>query len=299
MTYQDELRGELTAVGITGGARRRIVAEIADHLACNAEADLGAPRALARQFADEVGTVRARRAAAVSFVALAFAGLLFAAAFFASPHHAFGAAPRGAPLLGRLATGLALLAPQVAFVAGVLAALRALRRRRAKVLPAAEAAVIVRRAALGLGAGIAAMVGLGLIALEYRAYLPGWWVTLGEASALAGLLALAAAAPSLLAALRVRPIAAGSPGDLFDDLGAWAPGPLRGHPWWFAILAAGLVAVAITLAGVAGSDAFDGALRGIADGLACLFGFATLGRFLGLWAPGRGRPVLEAGPPSP
>ncbi|HEY2316874.1 MAG TPA: hypothetical protein VGH67_01130 [Solirubrobacteraceae bacterium] len=63
--FQSQLNGELTAVGITGRLRRRILDEFADHLACDPQASLGDPRALARQFADEVGTTRAMRAALV------------------------------------------------------------------------------------------------------------------------------------------------------------------------------------------------------------------------------------------
>jgi hypothetical protein len=248
---------------------------------------------VARRFADELGTSRALRAAAASFAALAFAGILFAVAFVSSPSAAFGAAPPGAPLLGRLANIGAILAPQLAFVCGGLAALRALRRRRVTVVPAAEAAVIVRRAVLGVLAGAATMVCLGLMAVEFRPHLPGWWATLGEAAAAAGLLAMAATLPSLLAALRVRPIADGTGGDLFDDLGRWAPTPLRGRPWRFAVVTAGIVAVAIALAGVAGSDPIDGAVRGLGDALVCLLGFATLGRFLGLWSPGGSPAALE------
>jgi hypothetical protein len=50
-------------------------------------------------------------------------------------------------------------------------------------------------------------------------------------------------------------------------------------------LAAGVaaaVAFVIAAGGVAQADPFDGALRRLADGGACLVGFAVLGRFLGL-----------------
>jgi hypothetical protein len=74
---------------------------------------------------------------------------------------------------------------------------------------------------------------------------------------------------------------------MFDDLGDFAglvPAPLRGHPWRLAAVVSLGVAAVITLAGVPAQDAFDGAARGIADALLCLAGFATLGRYLGLWA---------------
>ena len=45
--------------------------------------------------------------------------------------------------------------------------------------------------------------------------------------------------------------------------------------------------MAITLVAVPAQDAYDGALRGILDALLCMAGFATLGRYLGLWSPGR------------
>ena len=122
---------------------------------------------MARQFADEVGSTRARRAAVIAFAALALAGILFAAAFMTSDA-AFGAAPQGAPVVGRIATALAIVFSQVAFVAGMLAVLRWVQRRGSGVLPAAEATVIVRRAGVGVLSGIVTMVSLGTIAIAYQ-----------------------------------------------------------------------------------------------------------------------------------
>ena len=65
------------------------------------------------------------------------------------------------------------------------------------------------------------------------------------------------------------------------------PAPLRGRPWRLAIMVAAGVALAIALAGAAGDDLYDGIARGVADGLVCLAGFGTLGRYLGLWSPRR------------
>ncbi|MGI9185432.1 MAG: hypothetical protein ACR2GZ_10825 [Solirubrobacteraceae bacterium] len=285
MNCRDDLWRELTAVGITGTRRARIVAEIEDHLACDPSADLGAPAALAAQFADELGTGRALRAARWTFGALALAGLLFGAAFVGSPSAAFGAAPAGAPLLGGVARVVAILAPQVAFVAGLLAALRALRRRRAAVIPSAEASVIVRRAWVGLAFGLATMVSLGVLALEFHRQVSSAWYTYALIAASVGVAALLGTLPSLVAAGRLRPVSDGDPGDIFVDLGAWAPGRLRGHPWWLAVLSAAGVALAITVAGGGADDLYDGAARGLADALVCLLGFATLGRYLGLWRP--------------
>ncbi|MFZ1997573.1 MAG: hypothetical protein WAU75_25870, partial [Solirubrobacteraceae bacterium] len=110
--FQTRLGQELTAVGISGRLRGRILDEFADHLTCDPQAALGEPGALARQFADELGSTRARRAAVIAFAALALAGTLFGLAFVTSDG-AFGAAPKGGPVIGRLATALALLFSQV------------------------------------------------------------------------------------------------------------------------------------------------------------------------------------------
>jgi hypothetical protein len=294
MSYSDELLQELTRAGITGRLRTRIVAEFQDHLQCDPEADLGAPRALAHQFADEIGTSRVRWAARWSFAALALAGILFAIVFLAAPGHAFGAIAARLPWPGRLTNFVVLFAPQVAFVAGVLALARALRRRRAKVIASAEARIMLRRVIVGLLGGVATMVALGILALELRPYLPGWWVTLADACAGFGLAGLLVATPAAVSAARLRPTAPGPAGDMFDDFGALVPAPLRGRPWRLALLVAGLIVVVLGGFGFLASDGPDGVVRGIADALACLFGFATLGRYLGLWSPDR-----APGPGSP
>jgi hypothetical protein len=285
MSYRDELHRELTAVGITGRQRSRITDEIADHLECDPKAELGAPQLVARQFADELGSARARRAGFASFGALALAGVLFGVTFVTAPGHAFASVPAAVSWPGRVGNWVAVIAPQVAFAAGLLALLRALRRRGQRVIPAAETRLILRRATVGVFAGLASMIGLALLAAELRPYLPGWWVTLAWVCAAVGALALVASTPALIAAQRLPSLADGSAGDLFDDVGAWLPRSLDGRPWRFALVVAGAIFVLMTVAGVLASDGPDGAVRGIADGLLCLLGFATLGRYLGLWSP--------------
>ncbi|HYZ80817.1 MAG TPA: hypothetical protein VE571_06090 [Solirubrobacteraceae bacterium] len=283
--FENQLDYELTAVGITGSVKRRILDEFDDHLACDPEAQLGEPRALARQFADEVGTTRARQAAMVGFGALALAGILFGIAFVTAGA-AYGPAPTGGPLSGRVATAVGIVFSQVSFVAGMLGVMRWVVRRHAEVLAAAEARVMVRRAAVGVLAGIVTMASLGTIAIAYRPYLPSAWTTYAIVAAAIGIAALLAALPSVWAATQVAPVADGGAGDIFDDLGAFAglvPAPLRGHPWRVAIAVAVAVAAVITLVAVPAQDAFDGAARGGLDALLCLLGFATLGRWLGLW----------------
>jgi hypothetical protein len=286
VSYPEELHRELAAVGIRGRLATRITAEVRDHLTCDPAAELGSPAAIAVQFADELGTARARRAAFVTFAALVLAGGLFLTAGLTAvsgfPHRH----PHSA-VLGALGVVMAALGAQIAFVTGTLAMMRGLRRRAASTVPRAEAIIVVRRATVALLAGAMAMAGLALLAGDYSRGVAHSSTLL--ALVLVGLatVGLAAAAPAVLSAARVRPTAAGSPGDIFDDLGRVVPAPLHGHPWLFALLVAGLVAVLVTLAGVSQQDPFDGASRGALDGLACLGCFALLGRYLGLRPAGR------------
>lgn len=283
MSYPDSLSRELAAAGIRGRLRRRIVAEISDHLSCEPQAELGSAQDLARQFADELGTARARHAAFAGFGALAVAGALVVG-LFAAAAPAGIALPKVHPrsqVLFDLGMAIAVLGGQVALAAGVLAVLRGLRRRRASVIVREEAVVIRRRTAVALIAGLACLAGVTLIGLE-ASHAVGWWRTLAVASSAAGACAIAVGVAPLLAAHEALPDARGSVGDIFDDLGWAAPPPLRGHPWRLALVVAVGIAVVLTAAGVVQSDPYDGALRGLADGLACLAGFGMLGRYLGL-----------------
>jgi len=132
----EELARELAAVGIRGRLRRRILAEVGDHLAADPGAPLGDPKVLAAQFAEVAGGGAATRAARGSFAALVLAGAVFAVAFrqlSASTHDVSD---------GGLAAAVgALVLPQVSFVGGILAPLARTPRHA------------VRRAALGLVAG--------------------------------------------------------------------------------------------------------------------------------------------------
>jgi hypothetical protein len=282
MSYLDGLRRELTAAGIRGRRRERILAEFADHLECDPGAQLGEPAELAGQFANELGTSLARKAAFITFAGLAVAAVLFGVGFLAAQRPLFASRTSGNPALLSVGAWMAVLGGQLAFVAGALAALRAWRRRSEGVLSRQEAVIIVRRAQVGLGAGVITMVGFGLSAVAMVHHTASWWTTLAVSLAGAGILALVATAPALLAAAQLRPVAAGSAGDLYEDFGPWVPRPLRGSPWRFAVSVAALVAVVIAVAGVVQTDPFDGALRGLLDGAACLAGFGLLGRYLGL-----------------
>jgi hypothetical protein len=282
MSYLKTLDHELRAAGIRGRRHARILTEFTDHLECDPQAQLGDPRTLAEQFADELGSTLARRAAFVAFAGLAVAAVVFGVGVLRGEGRFFASAASAQPVLGVAGVWLTVLGAQVAFVAGVLAALRALRRRRTGVVPRAEAVVIVRRAAVGVGAGLVTMLGFGLSALALRHRVAGSWETLALSLAGVGILALLATAPAVIAAARLRPVAEGSAGDVYEDFGSLVPRPLQGSPWTLALTLAAAIVLAIAAAGVIQADPYDGALRGLADGLACLVGFALLGRYLGL-----------------
>ena len=161
--YLRRFAEELGRRGVVGRARSRVLAETEDHLRElasehgeeTAVARFGETRLLAREIAAQLATTRTIRStyatfAALTVTAVAYIGLL---AFvrpdgetpdlFAGDHEA----------LGVLASLGLLLLPQVAFVAGGLALLRALRRRGQGALSCHELDVMGRRSAVAIVAG--------------------------------------------------------------------------------------------------------------------------------------------------
>lgn len=278
MSWIEDLARELAAARVPRNRRLRIVAELEDHLACDptAEARLGRPGELARRFADELGTTLSRRAAFAVFLALVPLGLLSGALFAAlGPAGYTSSKPN---FIG----GAVILGTQLAFVGGTLALLRAWRIRRELVVPAAQSTVLLRRGALGIAGGMLTVAGVAYGAGSATG-VASWFAPLAYATAVVGTATLAAAAVVLGHAYRLRPVASGpARGDLETDLGPVVPAVLRGNAWRLAIAIAGLVALCIAVAGAAQGDPFDGLARALLDGLACLAGFAVLGRFLGL-----------------
>jgi hypothetical protein len=277
--YLVELSRELGAVGIRGRVRRRILAESEDHLRTDAEGvdRFGSPAEVANAFAAELGARASRRAAVGAFVALGVAGAVYGVSFV-SASFAGQPAPDTWPLLAQFAFAVGIVAPQVSFVAGSLALVRVLRRRET-VLPSAELSVINRRTGVALLFGLVTMSALALFAFELRNESAGWWVTLTLVGAASAVPLLVLAGLPAAGAARLRPRIAGERGDVFDDLG------LRGYrdePWRFARRVAFGLGFVVFLAAAVQGDPFDGALNGTAEALACLGGFAVLGRFLGL-----------------
>jgi hypothetical protein len=284
MSWLGELERELDARGVRGAARRRILLELADHLACepDAEARLGEPAGLAATFADQLGTDRTRRGAREAFAALVLAAVAFLASQLtvgaAGGPHAFDAGLSVALWVPALLA--VVLGSQIALVAGTLALLRAWRRRGPEVLPSAELALVRRRAAIGVGAGMVTVVGLLAYVVDFVTVLPAWWLALvGGLAWLAGI-ALAVAGARLVRAGETVVTADGPAGDLFDDLP-----PLRGlraHPWRLCALAALLVGAGVlALAGAAEGSLAEGVQRGAFEALAVVVAFTALGRAVG------------------
>ena len=279
MTYLDELSHELAAHGIRGRTRRRILLEADDHLRSDPDAQrrFGSAREVANTFAAELGAQASRRAAVSAFAALGVAGAVYAVSFvslgFASPP-----TEMLDPALGAIAFAVMIVAPQVSFVAGALALLRTLRRRRERVIPTSELVVIRRRTGLALLFGLLTMAALSLYAYEFRADLAGWWLTLTYTSTVGASVLLALAAAPALTATHFRPQVGGKAGDVFADLG-----PSFGDdPWRFARFVAIAAGLLVWLAAAAQGDPFDGLIQGAFEGLACFGGFAVLGKYLGL-----------------
>jgi hypothetical protein len=286
MTYLDTLEAELTKAGVPARRRRRIVIEFADHLHENPEAQLGSPHELATQFADELGTRLARATAFRAFAALAFAGISLAVMFVAVGRMRAltlnGGQHTATPAWAAPILLLAAMASQVALAAGGLALLRAWRLRHERVISAADATALARRSAVGLIGGLVALAALPVCAVAFPRAAGNTWTVFAWGLAGVGVTAFAAMAPSVISSFQLRPDRGGGGGDLISDLGDWVPRSLT--PTRCALLLALVIVVLAGVGGVFTDDPYDGIARGLADAMACLAGFAVLGRYLGLRA---------------
>jgi hypothetical protein len=281
VTYLDDLSQALGAHGIRSRRRRRILLEVDDHLRSDpgAHARFGAAGEVAHAFAAELGAQASRRAATGAFAALGLAGAVYAVAFVSL---SFAASSQETPMssaVAALAFAALIVAPQVSFVAGSLAQVRAFRRRRARVLPTQELVVIRRRASVALVAGLATVGALALYGYESRAALAAWWLDFTYASTAGTSILLVLALLPIAAASRLQVHVEGDAGDVFEDV---ALARLCRDPWRFAKLVAAATAALVWFAAAVQGDPIDGALQGTFEGLACLAGFAALGRYLGL-----------------
>ncbi len=284
--YLNELDAQLARAGIRGTRRKRIGTEFADHLSCDPNAELGDPAALATQFADELGTSYARTAAFHAFVALSLVGILVvvrAVALLPIASGGFGTADTVSLLISAVAG-------QVALVAGGLGLLRAFQLRGRGTIPREEASVLARRAGAGLAAGVVTILAFPL-SQAYRAHPVAvtigsrptslWW----PLASAAGVVMLAAAAPAVVRAARLRPQTSGPAGDVLADLGPLQPLAARitGRSVnRLAFFIAAVLATVTALAGAVAHDPYDGILRGLLESGVFLGGYAVLGRYLAI-----------------
>jgi hypothetical protein len=286
MSWLDELSLELYTRGVPRRERTRIAIELGDHIACEpgCEDRLGDPRELAISFAGELATSEARASTFATFAALAVTAVVLIvsqvtlARVAGYPGYSNGISR----LLFYPAILGMLVAPQVALVAGTLAAWRALRRRRVASLPAEEISLIHSRARVALAAGFATMTGLELYVLDFSARLPAWWLGfVGGLAAVAGV-GLFAAARTVVRARAIVSGAEGRAGDIYDDLPVRRWRGLRTRPWLLGFVVS--VAVGLLLGAFeahAEHSLFEGIQRGMFEGLAAAVGFVVLGRAIG------------------
>jgi hypothetical protein len=286
MSWLDELSLELHARGVPRRERARIAIELGDHIACEpgCEERLGDPRALAMTFADELATSEARGSAFVTFAALAVAAVVLVVSQITLARSAgYPGYSNGISTLLFFPAILGMVvAPQVALVAGTLAAWRALRRRRVACLPADEIRLIHGRARVALAAGLATMAGLELYVVDFSERLPGWWLGLvGGLAAVAGL-GLFAATRTLGRARGIVSDAPGQAGDIYDDLPLPGWRRLRGRPWLLGALASAAVGLALgAFEAHAERSVFEGVQRGAFEAIVAAVGFVVLGRAIG------------------
>lgn len=310
MTYLNALESELKQAGIPPRRRARILTEFSDHLHENPEAELGVPRELARQFADELGTRLARVTAYRAFGVLAVAATVLGVMFIEGGRTwggwvGYGSHPTSAYMPSWWVPLMVVwfISAQVAFAAGSLALLRAWRLRRQTVISAADAAILNRRVAVGLAAGAVTMLVLPatdlMLARPLTPYrLPNgqtishwrslfsvtpssWWSYVAIIGGPVLIVAMLSMIPSVLIAARLKPNREGVAGDLTLDLGVQET-PIT-PPLIALFLSAALMLVMLVI-GIHSGVPLAGLARGLIDAGLCLTGFTVLGAYLGLRA---------------
>ena len=293
------LAEELEAVRVPRTMRERVLAEARDHLEQLAREEarpeavgrrFGDPAVLARLVAAELATVRTRTATYATFTALALSGLVFVASLALVP--AAGGWPDvfgGHVALAGPALALALLVlPQVAFVSGCLALVRALRVRHVAAT-SAELSLLRRRGAVALASCTAALAALVVFAVNAEGTLAPWWISATAVACALTALPLGVAVGRLVSSSSPVAFAGGEPGDVFDDLAPlFALRPVRRlalpeHPWRLPLVTAAAVWITGLAAGWYAEGGLEaGVLRGTIEAVALVICFSLLGRFLGL-----------------
>lgn len=289
--FLDRLDQELANRRVRRSLRRRIALEYADHLACDPESEkqLGDPGELAGAFSAELAADDARRVARNSFIALALAALaLVAGQLTIAPAGGYPGYNSGLSTALAIPTILTILiAPQIALVAGSLAALRALRTRASRRLPDAEVALIRRRSTIAIGAGLATCAALLLYAADHSQQMAGWWIALQAGLAATAALALIVVAVQARQSRHTVGAVPGPSGGIVDDVPPLAL--VAAHP--HAACAATAISAGVVgtlLGGVAERSLVEGLERGTFEAIvvgACLA--VTLRLAAGAGARGR------------
>jgi hypothetical protein len=278
VSFIDRLDHELATRRVPPGARRRIRLEYADHIASDpcSEDRLGDPGELAQTFAAELAADDVRRATGETFAALSLAAVALVVGQGLIGHGGgYPGFDTGISVAISIPALLMLLiAPQVALVSGALAALRALRRRRARRLPDAEVALIYRRGAVAGAAGLVTCAGLLLYVANFAGRMSAWWLaTQAALAAIAGACLIVVAARSRRASRTIAGVA-GAAGGIVDDIPPLRP--VAAHPAGCLALAtvAGLLGGTV-LGGVAERSLIEGLERGTFEALVLAGGLAV------------------------
>ncbi len=254
------LRAELARVGISGRLSRRIVLELDDHLRCDPDADLGAPREIAERFAEELRVPRTRRSAYAGFAALALA----AVAIVVSARGGGPAVPGARGWIESLGGLGVILGGQVAFVSGVLALWSATRSAHGVT----DLRLVQRRTGVALGAGGFALIAHASQAVAVQPYMSTLWLALAIPATLVPGVALGVAARGLHGAVVLTP----------------AVEPARRPFRWSLVIAIGAAAVTVMIVGSAFAERswVEGLSRGVLESIGFALCFAIFGRRLGI-----------------
>ncbi len=254
------LQSELARVGIRGRLARRIELELDDHLRCDPAANLGLPREIAERFAAELQVSRTIRSTYGGFAALALA----AVAIVVSARGGGPSIPGARGWVQSFGGLTVLFAGQVAFVAGVLALWRALRRPETP----AELRLVQRRTSVALAAGGAAVAAHAVQAVAVQPFMSTLWVAFAMLAALVPATALGVAAYVLRGAVVLTP----------------AVEPVREAFPRVTVIAVGTAAAAAMIVGSAFAEHSwaEGINRGALEAIGFALSFAVFGRHLGI-----------------
>ena len=203
--FLDRVAAALNARGVRGRSAQRVLAEVADHVDearrhgdPDPVAAFGDPAVFAREVAAELATAQSRRATFAVFAALALTGVCYALVLGLVPH-AGGWRDVTGGHIGAFGPVLAIalvLFPQVAFVAGCLALVGALRIRRARIVPTPSYASFAAAARWPWPRAASTALTVALFALDSSGELAAWWAWTTLALAAVSALPLAVAAGS-------------------------------------------------------------------------------------------------------